>query len=212
MDKGADQKVGVPEMQARGQPAATGADLNRFPNQCDEASALLLGRARRKIFQSQPEQFANAGVLLAGETLQHRALIGRDANGNLAVRIARRLTRLEIITGDRSADDFAGRPETVSATTGLNPGDQRFRQIKRERGGRLARFFGHTTCGLQRGGAGEATRRHRRPRFRNEKFPRRARGRGRPFRAQPASASRRNATPGRGLPRASPLSATPSSE
>jgi hypothetical protein len=108
------------------------------------AALFLLLRLRRQLFERQAEQFAHAGILLAREPPQRRTLVGSNSNRDLPVRIAVWAASFEVVTCDGSADNFTRRLEAVPAAARLNSFDERYRQIKREGGGRLAGYFGHT--------------------------------------------------------------------
>jgi len=99
----------------------------------------LLRAARRHRLEREPQQLTDARVLLPREAFQRRALIGGDAHRNLAMRIPRRFATIEIESRDGSAHDFACGGETVTFADGLDSRDERFGEIKREWGRRLAR-------------------------------------------------------------------------
>ena len=133
------------------------------------AALLFLALGGHRL-EREAQKFADAGVLLTREAFQGRTLIVGDAHRNLAVRIARRLALVEIVSGDGGANDLTRGGEAMPFAAGLDSRDERFGKIKRERGRRLARCFGHRTIGLKRGKADDTHITHSQRLGRNEKF------------------------------------------
>jgi hypothetical protein len=100
-------------------------------------SALLFLFARGlggQAFKREAQQFADARVFFLRVAFQHRALVGGDAYGDLAMGNLSGLAALEIKILHCESDDFTGRLQAVTITSRLDLGDQGNGEIKRQWG------------------------------------------------------------------------------